>query len=71
MKRNIYKNLQSKIITATLVVSLTPLFILGVTIYLQFDKIYRLKIEEQIEYRANAQAEAIDLYSICSSIFSL
>ncbi|MGD9162884.1 MAG: ATP-binding protein [Desulfobacteraceae bacterium] len=62
MKKNIYKNLQNKIITATLVVSLTPLFILGVTIYLQFDKIYRLKIEEQIEYRASAQAEAIDLF---------
>ena len=62
MKRNIYKNLQRKITTATLVVSLTPLFILGVSIYLQFTKIYRIKIEEQIEYRANAQAEAIDLF---------
>ncbi len=62
MKTNIYKNLQRKIITATLVVSLTPLFVLGVSIYLQFAKIYRIKIEEQIEYRANAQAEAIDLF---------
>ncbi|MBN2418937.1 MAG: two-component sensor histidine kinase [Deltaproteobacteria bacterium] len=62
MKTNLYKKLQRKIITATLVVSLTPLLILGVSIYLQFAKIYRLKIEEQIEYRASAQAEAIDLF---------
>ena len=62
MKTNVYKNLQRKIITATLVVSLTPLLILGVSIYLQFAKIYRIKIEEQIEYRASAQAEAIDLF---------
>lgn len=62
MKTNIYKKLQRKIITATLVVALTPLFLLGVSIYFQFAKIYRLKIEEQIDYRASAQAEAIDLF---------
>ena len=62
MKTNLYKNLQRKIITVTLVVSLAPLIILGISMYSQFSKLYGLKIEEQIEYRASAQAEAMDLF---------
>ncbi len=62
MKTNVYINLQRKIIIATLIVSLAPLVILGATIYYQFAEIYKVKIEEQIEYRAAAQAEALELF---------
>lgn len=62
MKSSIYIKLQRKIIAATLLVSLAPLILLGVTIYCQFARIYKEKIEEQIEYRAVAQAEALDLF---------
>jgi len=62
MKRSIYSKLQHKIIIITLVVSLAPLLILGVTIYHQFAKMYTDKILEQIRYRAQAQAEAVDLF---------
>ena len=62
MKTSLYSNLQNKIITITLVVSFAPLFILGATIYTQFAGMYRAKVEEQIRYRARAQAEAVDLF---------
>ena len=62
MKTSLYSNLQKKIVTITLVVSFAPLFILGATIYTQFAGMYRAKVEEQIRYRARAQAEAVDLF---------
>jgi len=62
MKTSLYKNIQRKIITITLLVSFTPLILLGITIYHQFARMYRDKIEEQIKYRAGAQAEAVDLF---------
>ena len=62
MKTPLYKNLQRKIIIITLLVSFAPLIILGVTIYHQFARMYGEKIEEQIRYRARAQAEAVDLF---------
>jgi two-component system, NtrC family, sensor kinase len=62
MKTAVYSNLQKKIIAITLVVSFAPLFILGATIYTQFAAMYRAKVEEQIQYRARAQAEAVDLF---------
>ncbi len=62
MKRTIYSKLQHKIIIITLLVSLAPLLILGVTIYYQFAKMHTDKILEQIRYRAQAQAEAVDLF---------
>lgn len=62
MKASLYKNLQRKIILIVLVVSLVPLIILGGTIYYQFARIYKNKIEEQIKYRAKAQAEAVDVF---------
>jgi two-component system NtrC family sensor kinase len=62
MKRSIYSKLQRKIIVITLLVSLAPLLILGVTIYYQFAEMYTDKILEQIRYRAQAQAEAVDLF---------
>jgi two-component system NtrC family sensor kinase len=62
MKTSLYANLQKKIIFITLAVSLAPLFILGGTIYHQFSRMYGAKVEEQIEYRARAQSEAVDLF---------
>ena len=62
MKRAVYSNLQRKIIILTLIVSLAPLIVLGATIYYKFADIYKEKIEEQILYRAKAQAEALDLF---------
>ncbi|MBN1104179.1 MAG: two-component sensor histidine kinase [Deltaproteobacteria bacterium] len=62
MKTAIFLSLQRKIIAVTLVVSLTPLLLLGVTIYYQFAQMYRSKIQEQILYRSRAQAEAVDLF---------
>ena len=62
MKTSLYKNLQRKIIVITLLVSLAPLVVLGATIYYQFARMYGEKIEEQITYRATAQAEAVELF---------
>ena len=62
MKASLYTNLQRKIIIITLVVSLAPLVILGATIYHQFSRMCGEKIEEQIRYRASAQAEAVELF---------
>ncbi len=62
MKIKHYSNLQKKIIIITLLVALAPLLVLGATIYFQFARMYQEKIEEQIRYRASAQAEAVDLF---------
>lgn len=62
MKTSVYANLQKKIITVTLLVSFAPLIILGTTMYYQFGLICKDKTEEQIKYRASAQAKAIDLF---------
>ncbi|UCF85878.1 MAG: two-component sensor histidine kinase [Desulfobacteraceae bacterium] len=62
MKTSVYVSLQRKIISITLLVSFAPLILLGATIYYQFVRMYKDKIEEQIKYRARAQAEAVDLF---------
>ncbi len=62
IKKSRYKKLQRTIILITLLVALTPLLILGVTIYFQFTGMYEDKIEEQIKYRASSQAKAVDLF---------
>ncbi|MEW5910553.1 MAG: cache domain-containing protein, partial [Thermodesulfobacteriota bacterium] len=62
MNRNIYRNLRQKVIILTLVVSFTPLLVLGGVLYFHFANMYRHKVEEQIHYRANAQAESVDLF---------
>jgi two-component system NtrC family sensor kinase len=62
MKTSVYINLQRKIIAVSLLVSFAPLILLGATIYYQFSKTCKDKIEEQIKYRARAQAEAVDLF---------
>ncbi len=62
MKTGLYSRLRRKIIVITLGVSLTPLLILGTAIYYKFSGTFKEKIEEQIRYRARAQAEAVDLF---------
>ena len=62
MKASLYRNLQRKIILIVLVVSLAPLIVLGGTIYYQFARMYKNKVEEQIKYRAKSQAEAVDVF---------
>jgi len=57
-----YVGFHRKMISISLLVSFAPLFILGGTIYYQFFQMYKDKIEEQIRYRARAQAEAVDLF---------
>lgn len=62
MKKRIYANLQKKIIFITLLVSFIPLISLSVIIYNQFARVFRNKIEEQIEYRSRVQSNAIELF---------
>ncbi|MBI4776753.1 MAG: GHKL domain-containing protein [Deltaproteobacteria bacterium] len=62
MKTSLYISLQRKMMFITSLVSLAPILILGGTIFYQFSQMYREKIEEQIEYRARTQAEALDLF---------
>ena len=62
MENNIYSRLQWKIISLTLLVTFTPLLLLGLIIYRQFAGMYTEQIREQIRYRAEFQAEALDLF---------
>jgi len=62
MKDSRYKKLQRVYITVILLVSFTPLFVLGTIMYYQVARMYKHKIEEQIRYRASALAESIDLF---------
>jgi two-component system NtrC family sensor kinase len=62
METNIYSRLQWKIISLTLLVTFTPLLLLGLIIYRQFAGMYTEQIREQIRYRAEFQAEALDLF---------
>ena len=62
MKTPLYASLQRNIILITLLVAFAPLFALGTIIYSQFFQMYRTKVEEQIQYRARAQGEAVDLF---------
>jgi two-component system, NtrC family, sensor kinase len=62
MENTIYSRLQWKIISLTLLVTFTPLLLLGLIIYRQFAGMYTEQIREQIRYRAEFQAEALDLF---------
>jgi len=62
MKEDLYRNLQQKMVILTLAVSLAPLLILGMVLYNQFERTGREMTREQIRYRAQAQAEAVDLF---------
>jgi len=62
MKERLYRNLQRKIVALILIVSFAPLITLGVTMYSQVSKMCKQKTEVQIRYRAQSQAEAVDLF---------
>ena len=62
MEGNIYSRLQTKIIVLTLLVTFTPLLLLGVIIYRQFADMYIDKIREQIHIRSENQAASLDLF---------
>jgi len=62
MEGNIYSRLQTKIIALTLLVTFTPLLLLGVIIYRQFADMYIDKIREQIRIRSENQAASLDLF---------
>jgi len=62
MKEIIFRKLQQKMITLTLLVSFTPLLILGITMYHQFANTCKEKTDGQIRYRAKSQAEAVDRF---------
>ena len=62
MEGNIYSRLQIKIIVLTLLVTFTPLLLLGVIIYRQFADMYVDKIREQIRNRSENQAASLDLF---------
>jgi two-component system NtrC family sensor kinase len=62
MTRNLYSKLQWKIIVLTLIVTFTPLLLLGVIIYRQFAQMYTEKIKEQISFRAESRADAVELF---------
>lgn len=62
MKQIVFKRLRFRLILLALLASLIPLVILGAVIYFQFAGMYRDKVAEQIRYRAEAQARAVDLF---------
>jgi two-component system NtrC family sensor kinase len=62
MESFVYKRLQRKIILLTLVVTFTPLLLLGIIIYRQFSGLFVERVFEQLRYRAESQAEALDLF---------
>jgi len=62
MKGAMYRSLQRRIILVTLLVSYAPLFILGFSIYYQFYNTLQGQIEQQLRYRAQAQAAVVDLF---------
>ncbi len=62
MESPFYSRLQGKIILLTLLVTFTPLLLLGVIMYRQFAGMYTAKVLEQVRYRAESQAESLDLF---------
>jgi two-component system NtrC family sensor kinase len=62
MESPFYSRLQGKIILLTLLVTFTPLLLLGVIMYRQFAGMYTEKVLEQVRYRAESQAESLDLF---------
>jgi len=58
----LYTGLQRKIIFLTLLLSFVPLALMGGTIYWQFARIYREKIDEQLRYRAATHGNAVDVF---------
>lgn len=61
-KEHLYSALQKRIMLLTMVVSIAPLILLGVTVLDQFSKHARQTAETQMGYIAQSQAESVDLF---------
>ena len=57
-----YRHLRIKIIVLTLLVSITPLVLLGGMIYLQFAEVCEQKVKDQVQQLARSQSNAIDVF---------
>ncbi len=57
-----YRHLRIKIIVLTLLVSITPLVVLGGVIYLQFSQVCEQKVKDQVQQLARSQSNAIDVF---------
>ena len=62
MKNRLYTSLRRKIVIITLLVSVTPLIVLGEAIYSQFTRVYEAKIEDQIKHLAISHAGAVEMF---------
>jgi two-component system NtrC family sensor kinase len=62
MREELYTSLQKRIFALTLAVALAPLLILGLALYRQFAHTVEQNSRGQIGYRAQALAEAVDLF---------
>jgi two-component system NtrC family sensor kinase len=58
----VYDTLQRRMIFITLLVSVLPLLVLLTAMYYHFTRVYQDKIEEQMAYRANTHAEAMEQF---------
>ena len=62
MKQSHFNSLRRKIVLITLLVSMTPLVVLGEAIYHQFAQVYEAKIEDQIKHLAISQASGVEMF---------
>ena len=62
MKKDLYRKFRRNIILFTLLVSFSPLILLGGSIYYNFAQTYEEKIEDQIIYRAKSQCNAVEVF---------
>ncbi len=62
MKKSIYRKFRRNIIFFTLLVSFTPLILLGGIIYYNFVRVYEEKIEDQVKYRAKSQCNTVEVF---------
>lgn len=62
MKKQMYNSLRLKIIGLTLVVSITPLVLLGMAIYYRFARAHEARIEDQVRHLAESQSYAVDFF---------
>jgi len=61
-KKKLFRQLRLKIITVTLVLSITPLVFLGGLIYYQFAQVAVEQCKNQLQQLSNSQSNAIDVF---------
>jgi len=62
MKKSRYSDLRRDMILLTMVVSITPLIILGVTIYQQFARVLEDKTQSQLNQLVRTQRDAVEVF---------